>query len=73
VIEAGAVFAGELPVVPEAGEDAILMMVIADWAAEMTADIAEGFDLALVFVKKDVVIADPACELAGYLQFRDGR
>src|SRR5215831_10374408 len=70
--KARAVFAGEAPVVPKAGEDAVLVLVVADRAAEMATNVAQRLDLALVLVKKDVVIVDPARELACLLQFVHG-
>jgi hypothetical protein len=67
--EAGAVLAGKSPVMPEAGKDAVFVLVITDWAAEMTTDVAQRLDLPFIFIEKDIVVIDPSGELAGSLEF----
>ena len=53
---------------PEACKDAVLVLMITDWAAEMAADITDGFDLAFIFVQQNVVVIDPTGNLAAFLQ-----
>ena len=65
---ARAVLAGILPVVPQAGKNAVFVLVITDRTTEMATDVADRLDLAFIFVQENVVIIDPARELAGLLQ-----
>src|SRR5690242_12075756 len=71
--KARAVFAGVAPIVPKARENALLVLVITHRPAEMTADVAQRFDLAFVFIEQNIVALHPTRELARLLQFRDRR
>lgn len=67
--KARAILAGIFPVVPEAGKHAVLLFVVTHWAAEMAANVADRLDLSFMLVQENVVISDPASELAGLPQF----
>lgn len=69
---ARAILAGILPVAPEASKYAVLRFVVTDRATEMTADVADRHDLSFIFVQENVVVIDPAGELASLLQLVNG-
>src|ERR1700720_4398579 len=54
---------------PQASETSVSQFVIADRSAVMRANIAEGPDHAVPAEHEDIVIADPAGELADAIQF----
>ena len=55
---------------PLAGEDAILRFQIPYWSPEVTADVGDRLQSAFVLIEENIVITNPAGQLAaGTLQF----